>query len=139
MWRAAAEHCLRQVRSIGIAVQGGLCRMPQHQGELLQCKSSSCCFPASWQFAQQGQPLSVGASPLQVRGKPKDRQPELQGRCSIVRELHVYGTAVAVHARDSSKQQHQVRHLALSEWHSAAVLGCTPETTWSSSAGRLVP
>lgn len=26
---------------------------------------------------------------------------------SIVRELHVYGTAVAVHARDSGKFQHQ--------------------------------
>lgn len=36
-----------------------------------------------------------------------ERQPELQGRCSIVRELHVYGTAVAVHARDASKYQHQ--------------------------------
>lgn len=54
------------------------------------------------------QDILVGLLRLrQVRGKPKDRQPELQGRCSIVRELHVYGTAVAVHARDSSKQQHQ--------------------------------
>ena len=29
-------------------------------------------------------------------------------RGSIVRELHVYGAAVAVHARDSTKHQHQV-------------------------------
>lgn len=29
------------------------------------------------------------------------------GRCSIVRELHVYGSAVAVHARDTGKLQHQ--------------------------------
>lgn len=36
-----------------------------------------------------------------------ERQPELGGACSVVRELHVYGTAVAVHARDSSKFQHQ--------------------------------
>lgn len=35
------------------------------------------------------------------------RQPELHGRVSIVRELHVYGTAVAVHARDTAKYQHQ--------------------------------
>ena len=28
---------------------------------------------------------------------------------SIVRELHVYGAVVAVHARDASKHQHQVR------------------------------
>ncbi|CAL8463087.1 g2621 [Coccomyxa elongata] len=31
----------------------------------------------------------------------------LRGRRSIVRELHVYGSAVAVHARDTSKHQHQ--------------------------------
>ncbi|KAF5731540.1 hypothetical protein HS088_TW18G00220 [Tripterygium wilfordii] len=34
--------------------------------------------------------------------------PELMGRCSIIRELHVYGTAVPVHGRDSDKLQHQV-------------------------------
>ncbi|CAI5954271.1 unnamed protein product [Closterium sp. NIES-65] len=33
--------------------------------------------------------------------------PELKGRCSIVRELHVYGTAVPVHTRDTDKLQHQ--------------------------------
>ena len=35
------------------------------------------------------------------------RRPE--GGCSIVRELHVYGTAVPVHGRDPTKFQHQVR------------------------------
>lgn len=34
--------------------------------------------------------------------------PELTGKCSIVRELHVYGTAVPVHGRDADKLQHQV-------------------------------
>jgi hypothetical protein len=43
-----------------------------------------------------------------VSGPDAERQPELRGRCSVVRELHVYGTAVAVHARDASKFQHQV-------------------------------
>nr|CAD1837120.1 unnamed protein product [Ananas comosus var. bracteatus] len=33
--------------------------------------------------------------------------PELVGRCSIVRELHVYGTAVPVHGREADKLQHQ--------------------------------
>ena len=42
-------------------------------------------------------------------GRQSDRQPELKGRCSIVRELHVYGTAVAVSARDEKKFQHQAR------------------------------
>jgi len=38
-------------------------------------------------------------------------RPELvrseKGGCSIVRELHVYGTAVPVHGRDPTKFQHQ--------------------------------
>ena len=32
---------------------------------------------------------------------------ELKGRCSIVRELHVYGSVVPVSARDPGKFQHQ--------------------------------
>jgi len=56
------------------------------------------------------QDILVGLLRLRrVSGCAADRQPELRGRCSIVRELHVYGTAVAVHARDASKYQHQVR------------------------------
>ncbi len=34
-------------------------------------------------------------------------RPELKGRCSIVRELHVYGSVVPVKARDPTKFQHQ--------------------------------
>ncbi|XP_076653689.1 elongator complex protein 3 [Halictus rubicundus] len=34
-------------------------------------------------------------------------RPELKGRCSIVRELHVYGSVVPVNARDPTKFQHQ--------------------------------
>ncbi|XP_025830938.1 probable elongator complex protein 3 [Agrilus planipennis] len=32
---------------------------------------------------------------------------ELKGNCSIIRELHVYGSVVAVHERDPQKFQHQ--------------------------------
>ncbi|DBA82031.1 hypothetical protein WJX77_010638 [Trebouxia sp. C0004] len=54
------------------------------------------------------QDILVGLLRLRkVSGAAKSRQPELQGCCSIVRELHVYGTAVAVSARDATKQQHQ--------------------------------
>lgn len=54
------------------------------------------------------QDILVGLLRLRkVSGAAKSRQPELQGRCTIVRELHVYGTAVAVSARDATKQQHQ--------------------------------
>jgi elongator complex protein 3 len=34
-------------------------------------------------------------------------RPELKGGCSIVRELHVYGSVVPVSAKDPSKFQHQ--------------------------------
>lgn len=34
-------------------------------------------------------------------------RPELKGRCSIVRELHVYGSVVPVSGRDTKKFQHQ--------------------------------
>ncbi len=40
-------------------------------------------------------------------------RPELKGACSIVRELHVYGSVVPVNARDPTKFQHQVRNLNL--------------------------
>lgn len=35
------------------------------------------------------------------------KKPGEEGGCSIVRELHVYGTAVPVHGRDPTKFQHQ--------------------------------
>lgn len=38
---------------------------------------------------------------------PASFRPELQGRCSIVRELHVYGSVVPIHNRDPTKFQHQ--------------------------------
>ena len=67
----------------------------------------------SWEtflaYEDPRQDILVGLLRLRkVSGPAKERQPQLQGRCSIVRELHVYGTAVAVHARDASKHQHQV-------------------------------
>lgn len=35
-------------------------------------------------------------------------RPELKSNCSIVRELHVYGSVVPVNSRDPTKFQHQV-------------------------------
>ena len=62
-------------------------------------------------FLEYGDPrqdILVGLLRLRrVAGAEAQRQPELRGRCSVVRELHVYGTAVAVSARDASKFQHQ--------------------------------
>jgi hypothetical protein len=63
-------------------------------------------------FLEYGDPrqdILVGLVRLRkVAGPDSERQPQLRGSCSIVRELHVYGTAVAVHSRDASKFQHQV-------------------------------
>lgn len=54
------------------------------------------------------QDILVGLLRLRkLAGKQKTRQPQLHGRVSMVRELHVYGTAVGVHLRDAGKWQHQ--------------------------------
>jgi elongator complex protein 3 len=42
-----------------------------------------------------------------LAGGDGERQPTLRGRVSLVRELHVYGAAVAVAARDAAGWQHQ--------------------------------
>lgn len=70
------------------------------------------CANGGWEtflaYEDPKQDVLVGLLRLRrVQGPDAERQPSLRGRCSVVRELHVYGTAVAVHARDSSKFQHQ--------------------------------
>lgn len=46
---------------------------------------------------------------LRLRKCSKDTfRAELKGGVSVVRELHVYGSVVPVHARDPTKFQHQV-------------------------------
>jgi elongator complex protein 3 len=47
---------------------------------------------------------------------PETFRPELMDRCSIVRELHVYGSVVPVNARDPTKFQHQVSGNARLVW-----------------------
>lgn len=62
------------------------------------------CANAGWEtflsYEDPRQDILIGL--LRLRRLPA-------GRGSIVRELHVYGAAVAVHARDASKHQHQAR------------------------------
>jgi len=60
--------------------------------------------------------ILVGLLRLRKCSEEGTFRPELvtkgdEGGCSIVRELHVYGTAVPVHGRDPTKFQHQVREL----------------------------
>eukprot|EP00899_Mesostigma_viride_P022636 jgi/Mesvir1/3557/Mv12023-RA.1 len=60
----------------------------------------------SYEDAQQD--ILVGLLRLRrCSGRP-GAMPEMCGaRCSVVRELHVYGTAVPIHGRDAGKFQHQ--------------------------------
>lgn len=58
-------------------------------------------------FSGWTQDILVGLLRLRKCGR-NTTCPELMGKCSIVRELHVYGTAVPVHGRDADKLQHQV-------------------------------
>eukprot|EP00003_Mantamonas_plastica_P005527 TRINITY_DN1442_c0_g1_i2.p1 TRINITY_DN1442_c0_g1~~TRINITY_DN1442_c0_g1_i2.p1 ORF type:complete len:561 (+),score=161.46 TRINITY_DN1442_c0_g1_i2:238-1920(+) len=52
------------------------------------------------------QDILIGLLRLRKCGDATYRE-ELKGRCSIVRELHVYGSVVPIHSRDPSKFQHQ--------------------------------
>eukprot|EP00744_Colponema_vietnamica_P005302 GILI01007777.1.p1 GENE.GILI01007777.1~~GILI01007777.1.p1 ORF type:complete len:551 (+),score=107.80 GILI01007777.1:45-1697(+) len=52
------------------------------------------------------QDILVGLLRLRKLGVDTFR-PELVGNCSMVRELHVYGSVVPIHSRDPSKFQHQ--------------------------------
>lgn len=55
-------------------------------------------------FSGWTQDILVGLLRLRKCGR-NTTCPELMGKCSIVRELHVYGTAVPVHGRDADKLQ----------------------------------
>jgi elongator complex protein 3 len=61
-------------------------------------------------YEDAGQDILIGLLRLRKCSEEGTFRPELIdcGGCSIVRELHVYGTAVPVHARDPTKFQHQV-------------------------------
>lgn len=64
----------------------------------------------SWEtflaYEDPKQDILIGLLRLRKLGKTVFR-PELEGKCSMVRELHVYGSVVPLHSRDPSKFQHQ--------------------------------
>lgn len=71
------------------------------------------CANGGWEtflaYEDVKQDILVGLLRLRrISGPDSLRQPELKGKVSMVRELHVYGTAVAVHDRNDDKFQHQV-------------------------------
>jgi len=58
-------------------------------------------------YEDPAQDILVGL--LRLRKLSNDTfRPELKGGCSMVRELHVYGSVVPVNSRDPTKFQHQV-------------------------------
>jgi len=58
-------------------------------------------------YEDPAQDILVGL--LRLRKLSDDAfRPELKGGCSMVRELHVYGSVVPVSSRDPTKFQHQV-------------------------------
>lgn len=70
------------------------------------------CASGGWEtflsYEDAWQDILVGLLRLRrVEGPQSGRQPQLRGKVSVVRELHVYGTAVAVSARDAARLQHR--------------------------------
>lgn len=68
---------------------------------------------AGWEtflsYEDPHQDILIGLLRLRKLGEKTFRK-ELTGcKCSMVRELHVYGSVVPIHSRDPKKFQHQVR------------------------------
>jgi len=53
------------------------------------------------------QDILIGLVRLRKCSASTFRPELLVGQCSLIRELHVYGTAVPIHSRDPTKFQHQ--------------------------------
>ncbi|GAB4818929.1 hypothetical protein N2152v2_005975 [Parachlorella kessleri] len=115
-WQSPMEDGPERARQLGIRsyshTKGGVSAAVQVRPDEVELVRRDYSANGGWEtflaYEDPRQDILVGLLRLRkVTGAPKERQPELRGRCSIVRELHVYGTAVAVHARDASTFQHQ--------------------------------
>jgi histone acetyltransferase (RNA polymerase elongator complex component) len=109
-----SQACANFVAQCGRTVTERRCCTVQVKAEEVELVRRDYTANSGWEtflaYEDPRQDILVGLLRLRkVSGGVRDRQLQLLGRCSIVRELHVYGTAVAVHSRDSSKHQHQVR------------------------------
>eukprot|EP00271_Cylindrocystis_brebissonii_P010556 TRINITY_DN26767_c0_g1_i1.p1 TRINITY_DN26767_c0_g1~~TRINITY_DN26767_c0_g1_i1.p1 ORF type:complete len:568 (-),score=90.10 TRINITY_DN26767_c0_g1_i1:317-2020(-) len=98
----------RDVRSREAGIQDIHHQITPEEVELVR---RDYCANGGWEtflaYEDIHQDILVGLLRLRKCGQ-RVTSPELQGgRCSIVRELHVYGSAVPVHGRDASKLQHQ--------------------------------
>ncbi|XP_050295736.1 elongator complex protein 3 isoform X2 [Anthonomus grandis grandis] len=62
------------------------------------------------------QDILIGLLRLRKCSEEMTFRPELQGGCSVIRELHVYGSVVPVSGRDDDKFQHQGFGVSLMHW-----------------------
>lgn len=99
----------RDVRTREVGIQDIHNKVKPDDVELIR---RDYCANGGWEtflaYEDPRKDILVGLLRLRkCQGVERQRQKELKGATSIVRELHVYGTAVAVHGRDTSKFQHQ--------------------------------
>jgi len=99
----------RDVRTREVGIQDIHNKIKPEDVELIR---RDYCANSGWEtflaYEDPKKDILIGLLRLRrCQGAEKQRQKELKGRTSIVRELHVYGTAVSVHGRDTSKFQHQ--------------------------------
>uniref|UniRef100_A0A7R9VYY6 Elongator complex protein 3 n=1 Tax=Chlamydomonas euryale TaxID=1486919 RepID=A0A7R9VYY6_9CHLO len=100
----------RDVRTREVGIQDIHHRVRPDEVELIRRDYSA---NDGWEtFLEYGDPrqdILIGLLRLRKVAGPDDaahRQPALRGRTSVVRELHVYGSAVSVGTRDAGKSQH---------------------------------
>lgn len=97
----------RDVRTREVGIQEIHNKVKPYQAELIR---RDYVANGGWEtflsYEDPEQDILIGL--LRLRKCSTDTfRPELKGGCSVVRELHVYGSVVPVHARDPTKFQHQ--------------------------------
>ncbi|GFR51456.1 hypothetical protein Agub_g13865, partial [Astrephomene gubernaculifera] len=101
----------RDVRTREVGIQelhGGGAVRPQQVELVRRDYAANGGWETFLAYEDPSQDILVGLLRLRkLAGPDSSRQPQLTGAVSMVRELHVYGTAVAVHARDANNHQHQ--------------------------------
>ncbi|XP_048757693.1 elongator complex protein 3 [Ostrea edulis] len=99
-------HC-RDVRTREVGIQEIHNKVKPYEAELIR---RDYCANGGWEtflsYEDPEQDILIGLLRLR-KCSPDTFRSELKSGCSIVRELHVYGSVVPVHARDPTKFQHQ--------------------------------
>jgi elongator complex protein 3 len=98
----------RDVRTREVGIQEIHSKIRPEQAELIR---RDYVANGGWEtflsYEDPEQDILIGLLRLR-KCSPSTFRPELtQGQCSVVRELHVYGSVVPIHDRDPTKFQHQ--------------------------------